>query len=464
MALDAIVSNGTANPVTVVIVGAGSRGTTYAEYALSYPDLAKVVAVADPVRFRRQRLGRNHSVPENMQFENWKKLIARGKLADAVVIAVMDQQHAEAVADFSRQGYHILCEKPMATSISDCVQMIRDVTSVPSPKIFGIGHVLRYSPYNRAIKDIINSGVLGEIINIQHIEPVGNQHFSHSYVRGKWHKESESSFALMAKCCHDIDIVSFYLSGLRPSKVHSFGSIGHFKKSRKPVEAGTAVSCLDCAHEQNCVWSAKKIYLDSLSLPTEKWARHFVHAEVLDIENVTEALRTTNYGRCVYECANDVVDHQIVNVEYEGGVTASITMSAFTESICDRGTRIQGTKGELIGDMTTFDVFDFLTRTKKHYSPKLEGGYHGGGDVGLARAFIRSVATEDQTELGVTPDEVLNSHLLVFAAEKARLDGCVVDYPKFKKDALAGNCAHDCANPPETPVRPCVAPSLPAKM
>ncbi|KZZ96895.1 NAD-binding Rossmann fold oxidoreductase [Ascosphaera apis ARSEF 7405] len=419
-------------PVTIVVVGAGQRGQTYAQYALDHPDLAKVVAVVEPRPHRR--------IPEELQFTEWKSLIARGKIADAVIIAMLDNLHAEAVADFSALGYHILCEKPMATSIADCVQMFKNVTEVLEPKIFGMGHVLRYSPYNRAVKEVIDSGALGDIINIQHIEPVGNQHFSHSYVRGNWHKESESSFSLMTKCCHDIDVLSFYLNNLQPKRVQSFGSLAHFKKSRKPVEAGDALECLDCPYESNCVWSAKKIYIEPLGKEgQEQWARHFVEAEVLDIENVTQALRKTQYGRCVYECPNDVVDHQVVNIEYEDGVTANMTMVAFTEAECNRGTRIHGTKGELTGDMNTFDVFDFLTRKKTHYAPPSEGGYHGGGDTGLARAFVKAVAEKNQAALGVTPEEVLDSHLLVFAAEQARKTGTVVDFNEFKEKSLQGD-------------------------
>ncbi|KAM3485574.1 hypothetical protein MY8738_001104 [Beauveria namnaoensis] len=444
-----------AKPVTIAVVGAGSRGTTYAAYALENPELAKVVAVAEPSRHRRDVFSRKHSIRQDLQFSNWKGLKAQGKIADAVVIAVQvrkygltveaetntaqDHQHVEAVQDFAELGYHILCEKPMATSVADCVK-IRNLAQATAPKVFAMGHVLRYSPYNRAVKDVIDSGALGEIVNIQHIEPVGNQHFAHSYVRGNWHKEADSSFALMTKSCHDIDIVNFYLDGLKPTKVHSFGSLRHFKKSQKPVEAGSAKRCLECAHEKNCVWSAKKIYLDTLKGNVEKWARHFVDSEVLDIENVTEALNRTNYGTCVYEGENDVVDHQIVNIEYQGGITASVTMSAFTESVCQRGTRIQGTKGELIGDMTTFDVFDFLSRTSKHYTPKLDGGYHGGGDTGLARAFVSAVAQSDQSILRVTIDDILDSHLLVFAAEKARKESCVVDFDQFKHASTDTQC------------------------
>ncbi|WVQ77019.1 hypothetical protein IAR50_006698 [Cryptococcus sp. DSM 104548] len=422
-------------PVTMIVIGAGARGLVYTSYALEHPDLAKVVAVAEPRTHRRKVMSRLHSIPAHLQFSSWQPLLALGKIADAILITVLDNLHAELVSAFAPLGYQILCEKPMATDPVDCVRMIKEV-EMSGVEVFAIGHVLRYSPYNRAVKEIIDSGVLGEIVNIQHIEPVGNQHFAHSYVRGNWSNEAQTSFALMTKCCHDIDILSYFLSGLPPKRIHSFGSIHHFRKSKKPVQAGAAKRCTDCDYEKECVWSAKKIYLEGLEGGRQKWADHIVDADFLDIENITDALKTGPYGVCVYEASNDVVDHQIVNIEYEGGVTASMTMSAFTESVCDRGTRIQGTKGELVGDMITFDVFNFLTRTKSHHIPPTLPGHHGGGDSGLAAAFVQAVCERDQGVLGVTPEEVLDSHLLVFAGEKARREGKVVDFEEYKRGVV----------------------------
>lgn len=376
-----------------------------------------------------------------MLFEDWKPIAERPKFADAVVIATLDQMHAELVKVFSKLGYHILCEKPMATTIPECVDMVNDVESAPGQIIFGVGHVLRYSPYNRLVKEVLDTGAIGDIVNIQHMEPVGNQHFAHSFVRGNWSKEHETTFALMAKCCHDLDILSFYLSGLKPSRVQSFGSIGLFKKSRKPAAAGDATRCLECPAEADCIWSAKKIYVDPFepgSTLRKGWAGVMLDNTDMTLENAKKALETSPYGVCVYEAGNDVVDHQTVNIEYDTGVTATMTMSAFSESECSRSTVIQGTKGELIGDMDTFTVFDFLTRTKKTYSPDNGIGAHGGGDAGLAASFVDAIQSSDQSYLGVTPEDVLNSHLVVFAAEKARRDGAVVNFDTFKSQALAG--------------------------
>lgn len=190
------------------------------------------------------------------------------------------------------------------------------------------------------------------------------------------------------------------------------------------------------------MWSAKRIYLDPVVNEGKKgWAQVFV--DDVTPENVTEALKEGPYGVCVYEADSDVVDHQVVNIEYEGGVTANMTMSAFTEAECARQTYIQGTLGELVGDMSTFTVFDFRTRERTSHTPKETGeGAHGGGDAVLSKAFIDAVVENEQSCLGITPDDVLNSHLTVFAAEKARNTNTVVDFDVFKQQALAGTATY----------------------
>ncbi|KAJ1023598.1 hypothetical protein NDA16_003215 [Ustilago loliicola] len=423
-------------PVTLAIIGAGQRGSAYAAYAERYPDLCRVVAVADPWKFRREKMSRVHNVPEENRYDGWKSFADAGKICDAVAICTMDDTHAEVVSVFAPLGYHILCEKPMANSIKDCVEMVNSVRG--TDLVFGIGHVMRYSPYNRAVKEVLDSGVLGEIINIQHIEPVGWQHFAHSYVRGNWKNEATTSFSLMAKCCHDLDILSYYMGKDEPKKVSSFGSLAHFKPSKKPKEAGDAKRCTDCAYESKCPYSAKKVYLEPLMSDAEdpeRWAQHIV--DVVDIENVGRAIKEGPYGLCVYNGQNDVADNQVVNIEFESGATANITMVAFSEVVCNRSTRIHGTRGELIGNMESFTVFDFATQEKRTVNPEHEGGGHGGGDLGLARAFVKAVAHKDATHLGVTPEDVLRSHLMVFASETSRKEARVIDYKEYEKQQKA---------------------------
>jgi len=294
-----------------------------------------------------------------------------------------------------------------------------------------MGHVLRYSPYTKALTEIVRSGQLGELVNAVHVEPVGYFHFAHSYVRGNWAKEAASSFSLMTKSCHDIDILCHWLSPATPTRVSSFGSLQHFKKDRKPTAAGSVTHCVECPIQNECPYSAKKIYLDPVSQGNTSWPASTVVDGIPDIENIAEALRDGPYGKCVYESDNDVCDHQVVNIEFSSGATASFTMVAYTSLICERQTRLHFTHGEIVGDMNTFTVTDFRTGKQTTYQPPNEGGGHGGGDLGLMQAFIEAVRSGDQGALGVDVREILTSHLTVFAAEQSRKEGRVVDCAQY---------------------------------
>ncbi|KAJ7499060.1 hypothetical protein FB451DRAFT_1204109 [Mycena latifolia] len=427
-------------PVTIAIIGCGQRGKAYAEYALQSPEFCKVVAIAEPRPKTQGRFADLHKVDNTLVFNTWQDLHAASeetintisrRLADAVVVAVQDHMHKEVVLAFAAQGYNILCEKPMATTLEDIIEIEEAVSRAGT--IFGMGHVMRYSPYSREITEIVRSGTLGKLVNIVQVEPVGYYHFAHSYVRGNWNNVAQSSFSLMTKCCHDIDIICFWLSPSMPSRVSSFGSLQHFRKSSKPPEAGSATRCLDCPMEKDCAYSAKKIYLDPVSRGKTGWPVSPLVDGLPDIENVTHALRTGPYGQCVYESSNDVCDQQVVNLEFSDGATASFTMVAYTSLICDRQVRLHFTHGEIVGDMRTFTVHDFRTGVRSTSVPRDEGGGHGGGDLGLIRAFVEAVRTGRQDALGTTLAEVVKSHMTVFAAETSRLEGRVVDCVEFER-------------------------------
>ncbi|KAH8106092.1 hypothetical protein BXZ70DRAFT_886808 [Cristinia sonorae] len=429
-------------PITIAIVGCGQRGKNYAVYALEQPSKCKVVAIAEPRPKTRKNFAQAHLVDDSLVFHTWQELLAASaetiktvgkRLADAVIVAVQDSMHLEVVLAFAQQGYHILCEKPMSTNLGDCLKMEAAVKSAGI--IFGMGHVLRYSPYNQAMSNIIRSGTLGELINIVHIEPVGYYHFAHSYVRGSWSKEAESCFSLMTKSCHDIDIMCHYNPAGTPTRVSSFGSLKHFRKQSKPREAGSAKRCTDCSYERQCPYSARKIYLEPVSQGNTHWPASTIVDGIPDIENVTDALRNGRYGECVYELDNDVCDNQVVNLEFSNGVTASFTMIAHTSLICERQTRLHFSHGEIVGDMTSFTVTDYRTGHKSRHTPKNEGGGHGGGDLGLIRTFVDAVRAGRQELLGTDVSEVLRSHLTVFAAESSRLSGSVVNCADFEREA-----------------------------
>ncbi|KZT20794.1 NAD-P-binding protein [Neolentinus lepideus HHB14362 ss-1] len=428
-------------PVTIAVIGCGQRGQAYAAYALSNPSKCKIVAMAEPRPNTCALFAQMYSIDGTLVFRDWAGLHAASaetiktighRLADAVVVAVQDNMHLQVVEAFAEQGYHILCEKPMATSLEDIMKMEAAVKRAGI--IFGMGHVLRYSPYSKAITEIVRSGTLGELINAVHVEPIGYFHFAHSYVRGNWAQEEESSFSLMTKSCHDIDILCNWFSPATPIRTSSFGSLKHFRKDVKPSAAADAQRCLKCPCERTCPYSAKKIYLDPVTDGEKGWPASTIVDGIPDIENIHEALEKGPYGRCVYESANDVCDNQVVNIEFSNGSTASFTMVAFTSLICERQTRLHFTYGEIVGDMSTFTVTDFRAGTSTLHTPPLEGGGHGGGDLGLIKTFVKAVKAGKQDMVGTNIDEVVKSHLTVFAAESSRKEGRVVDCIEYEKD------------------------------
>ncbi|WP_205857574.1 Gfo/Idh/MocA family protein, partial [Phytoactinopolyspora endophytica] len=342
-------------PITIAVVGAGNRGRAYARWATS-GGRARVVAVADPDPARQKSLADEIGVPDTGVFDGWEQLAAAPRLADAAVVATQDTMHVEPTVALARAGYHILLEKPMATSPDGARRILAAVQE--SGVRLAVCHVLRYMPYTQALRQIIDSGQIGEVVTVEHLEPVGWWHQAHSYVRGNWRREADSSPMLLAKSVHDMDWLN-YIIGRRPARVSSFGSLHHFRPEQRPTDA--ADNCLDCPVEPTCPYSAPRLYLSCLGDPKrENWPLSTV-TDARTPEGVIEALRSGPYGRCVYNCDNDVVDHQVVSIEYDGGVTASFTMTAFTPEMF-RQTRIFGTHGYLEGDGKKIDVVDFRTQ------------------------------------------------------------------------------------------------------
>jgi len=409
--------------VTIIIVGAGQRGNAYSSYSLDFPEKLKVIGVAEPRKHYRESLKQQYSIPNENVFSSWEELAEqKRKIADAVVISTPDKIHKDPAIAFANLKYHILLEKPMATTREDCEAIT--FSCKQNNVILAVGHVLRYTPTNKKIKELIQTGIIGDLVNIQHLEPIGFFHFAHSYVRGNWRRQNESTFSLMAKCCHDVDLIRYWM-GCKCLQISSFGSLNHFKSDKKPN--GASSKCIDCSVESTCAYSAKKIYLEPLIKYGHKSWPVSVITEVPDIESVTHALTTGPYGRCVYECDNDVVDNQVVNMNFEGGKTATLSMVAFTELICERQTRIFGTLGEInCSDSIHVSHYDFLTRQRKVYdchNPNIKSRLigHGGADFYLMDAFVNAVQQNNQNLVLTGPDDALNSHLLVFAAEESRV-------------------------------------------
>ena len=416
-------------PVSLIVVGAGQRGAGYARWVRRHPERCTVVAVAEPSQVRRTRLAAEHGIAPENTVADWQDLVARGQLADAVLICTQDRMHAEPAEAFAALGYHIMLEKPMAPDEAGCRRIVAAVEK--AGVMLAVGHVMRYTPYTRTVKEIADSGLLGDIMSVQHLEPVGFWHQAHSYVRGNWRRSDLATTMLMAKSCHDLDWLQYVL-GRAPLRVSSFGSLTHFTAANRPP--GAADRCVECPVEASCPYSASRLYSGLLDRGQHGWPLSVV-VDDFTPGALDEALHTGPYGRCVYACDNDAVDHQVVALEYPGATTATFTMTAFTQA-GHRRTQMFGTRAELTGDGETIRVYDFLTGAERTVTPAAAGGMnaeagHGGGDAGLMDAFTAAVATGDRTLISSGPRESLASHLAVFAAERARLNGTVETIPPY---------------------------------
>ncbi|MEV8376119.1 Gfo/Idh/MocA family oxidoreductase [Kribbella sp. NPDC056861] len=406
--------------VTLALVGGGLRGQLYARSAVG-SGAARVTAIAEPDPVRRSALGLEFAVPDDRLYSDWAELADAGRLADAAIIATQDQLHTAPAVRLADLGYHLLLEKPMATTEEEAGAIAS--AAQRNGIILAVCHVLRYTPYTRMLKELLESGRIGRLVNVQHLEPVGWWHHAHSFVRGHWRRSDTSAPMLLTKACHDLDWL-VHLFGAVPARVSSFGSLTHFKASERP--AGAAPRCVECPLEQTCPYSAKRLYLDCLADPD----RHFWPLGAVTDDRteagVLEALRTGPYGRCVYACDNDVVDHQVVNLEFADGGTCSFTMSAFTP-MEHRRTRLLGTHGYLDGDGQTIRLVDFRTGDEELLAvPEADGDGHGGGDEELTATFLRAVETGDPALLSSDAGTSLATHRVVWAAEEARTSGTVV--------------------------------------
>ncbi|MFE9459534.1 Gfo/Idh/MocA family protein [Streptomyces californicus] len=404
--------------VTLAVIGAGLRGIGYARHARS-TGLARVVAVAEPDEERRTRFAAEHGIPAENVFADWRELLDRDRLADGAIISTQDRMHVGPAVRAAELGYHLLLEKPMAPTEEEAALIA--AAAERHGVLLAVCHVMRYTPYTRALKELLDKGRIGEVMNIQHLEQVGWWHQAHSFVRGSWSREDDSASMLLAKACHDLDWM-VYIKGSLPERVFSFGNLVHFRPEKRPV--GAARNCLDCRVESTCPYSARRIYLDCLGDPVKEWWPLSAVTDDHTESGVLTALRNGPYGRCVYDAGNDVVDSQVVDMEFGDGTTASFTMTAFA-ALEHRKTRIFGTHGAIEGDGVRLRVHDFLTDTYSTVvtdtgpdASAAEG--HGGGDEMLLEAFVEAVGSGDPTPIRSTGSGSLDTHRVVWAAETAR--------------------------------------------
>ena len=411
--------------VRIAIAGVGSRGkNAYGLELLNMKDRAKVVAVADIDPERLALAGDAHGVPDEMRFPSAEAMLAMPRLADAMLVCTQDRQHVPHAVAALKKGYDVMMEKPISPKLED-LQEITKVARENGRRVV-VCHVLRYTPFFQTIKKTIDSGVLGEIVSIQALENVRYWHQAHSFVRGNWRREEDTSPMILAKCCHDLDYL-VWLCGRKCERVSSYGSLMYFKESNAPE--GAALRCTQgCKAKDNCPYDAEKIYLTNkdtgILCGNVEWPID-VLAENPTEEKIRHAIETGPYGRCVFHCDNDVVDHQIVNMQMEGGASLSLTMSAFT-SIGGRTIKVMGTLGDLWGDMhenkIRIGVFGKEPQVIDLGKEEKDFAGHGGGDRLLMEQFVDLMQGKEPDGTITTLETSVESHLVALAAEKSRLE------------------------------------------
>ncbi len=419
---------------SVILIGAGDRGNAYTNIMKGCPEKFKVVAVADPIYGRRETSRLIHGLENEMCFNSWEEILSKPKMADIAIISTVDNMHYEPALKAIELGYDILLEKPVAQTAKECTD-IALAAEKKGVKVL-VCHVLRYTEFFKTVKKIVMDGTIGDVMSVIHVEAVGNVHQSHSYVRGKWHSEKESTPMLLAKSCHDLDIIQWILD--KPCRrVQSFGKLSYFSPENAPE--GAPVRCIDggCPIEDTCPYNCKKLYYDDKD---NGWFRGACATGIAkwvcpSDEDVMTALKTTDYGLCVFHANNDVVDHQVVNMEFEGGATASFTMNAFNKG--GRYIRIFGTKGELFAyaEGSEITVYTFEDRqTKKIQINAADESIvpgHGGGDSGIVHELYEYLNGDYKGYCIADISISVKNHLIGFAAEKSRREGTVESVDEF---------------------------------
>lgn len=414
--------------IKVVVVGCGDRATVYCEEAVNQLHRMEVVAAIDPNPERLRYMRENFGVKEEQCYTNMQEVLSQGRIADCVINGTMDQMHVETTIPFLEQGYHMLLEKPVVNNKEDLFK-IRDIAEKNGCKLM-VCHVLRYAAFYRKAKELISAGAIGEIMNIQMSERVGAFHSSVSYLRGKWANEAEcGSSLLLAKCCHDTDLLCWLNNTTEPVSVFSNGGRDYFLPEKAPKGAGTR--CLvDCPEEirQNCVYDVQSMYLDNCLMPWYPWQCTGKNWQEVTDEEKVESLKTYNpHGRCVYKCGGDIVDHQNVIVSFANGSTAVHTVILGSMNP-GRNLWIQGTLGEIEGWIGNGMIrhYEYNKQTSeckftdyRFNETEGETGGHFGGDKGLIADFCDLIDGVEPSISCTAIDDSIWGHYVCYAADES---------------------------------------------
>jgi predicted dehydrogenase len=405
------------NTIRVAVIGAGVRGTTLARKLSSSEFGAVISAVAEPDEEKRYSFAQEFNLPNKAIFKGWVDLTNNLGDCNAAIIATLDNQHAGPAIACLNRDWHILLEKPLADNFKDCSLIAK--TQKERKKVVAVCHTLRFMEGFRKVKEILSSGSIGNLIHIEHMEAIGHLRFAHNYVRGRWAKERENTFLLLHKCSHDIDYINWLFT--EPClRVSSFGSLKYFTPANAPK--GSTKRCLDgCIVRDNCLYSAPDIYVNA---PLNEWpARDICRIHTKD-EHLN-AIKNGPFGVCVWHADNDVVDHQVVMMEFDGGATATCTLSGYSATN-GRRIRLQGTNGEIIFDEETGTISSTRFTSQKTEVTKIDapGSYHP-EDQNIVDEWLSSII--NSTSVTVDACEALRTHAVVFAAEISRKENRTVE-------------------------------------
>lgn len=417
--------------IDVALIGAGNRGrAVFGAYALRHPERMRIVALAEPREDRRRATAAEHGLAPERVFADWRGLLRARPDAHAAIVATGDTEHVEPALAAIAAGYHLLLEKPIAPQPADCLRVTE--AAERAGRILQIGHVLRYTDFYARVHEIVASGRLGRVAMIDLREHVAYWHMAHSYVRGKFRNRALAAPFLLAKSCHDLDLLAWLAEG-RATRLASFGSLGIYRPELAPP--GAAARCGSaCSVQASCPWDAARFYLG----PDERLAQHWPWTDLCadPTRSAREAaLATSDYGRCVFRCDNDVADHQVVAVEFDTGLTATLGVHG-TASEERRTLRISGSAGELRGVLQTGAIEVSRHGSLEREEIRIENSAfgHSGGDQGLLDHFCEVVAVGAPERVRASGRVALESHLLGFAAERARAERRVVEMEPFRDE------------------------------
>lgn len=424
--------------ISCVILGYGDRSSRYADYAKQVPEELEVVGVIDINELKRRQCKEAFGLQDNQVFESLEVFLDADVACDVVINGTMDQMHYETTMLLLEKGYDILLEKPVTSNPKELLAIEKKAKEKGCKVV--VCHVLRYTPFYSKIKSIIDSGRIGKIVNMQLNEHVWYGHFVNSFVRGKWRSEKEcGSGLLLAKCCHDTDLMCWLNNATMPESVSSFGSKSFFTETNAPE--GATNYCYECKNQKECMFNAEKFQIEKDFIPFYTWQGINKPLDEITLEEKREFLKKDIYGQCVFKTDMDIVDRQCVSVQFTNGSIGTLNLVGVA-SKAGRHIHIVCEYGEIVGyiednkilvrvfdkDKVWYDEewIDFDAENSMGDEDNSVGGHYG-GDYYIMKDLVRFLNGEPTSVSTTVIEDSVNSHLICYAAEKARKEKVVVD-------------------------------------